>query len=182
MMYLTTQAKTVNTTKPIWLYTSALIAAMLWVLCVKPAKALEIGETAPNWMLYNTNGEAVLLYEELPKSAKTVLFFWASWCQRCSELLPTLSQLASLNASENAQVFTLNLWDEQDPTEHLASLNTNLPTLIKAEAVAQRYGVAGTPAIIVIDDQRQVIAVQQAGEVTPQTLAHWLHPKVESSH
>lgn len=182
MMYSTTQTQVFNTAQPIWLFASTLLAAIIWIASVMPAKALEAGETAPNWMLYDTNGEAVLLYEELPKSEKTVLFFWASWCQRCSELLPTLSQLTSLNAPETAQVFTLNLWDEQDPKEHLASLNTNLPTLIKAEAVAQRYGVAGTPAIIVIDNQRQVIAVQQAGEVTPQTLAQWLHPKVESSH
>lgn len=182
MTYSKNHAQALTFPKLIWLLASVLLIAGLWASSVMPAKALEMGETAPNWMLYNTEGEAVLLYEELPKSAKTVLFFWASWCQRCSELLPTLSQLASLNTPAAAQVFTLNLWDEQDPKEHLESLNTNLPTLTKAEAVAQRYGIAGTPAIIVIDNQRQVIAVQQAGEVTPEAIAHWLHPNIEASH
>lgn len=149
------------------------VAIALLIALARPTNALEVGQTAPNWMLYNTKGDAVLLYEQLPLYSKTALFFWASWCQRCSELLPTLDKLANSN-EQHTQVLTLNLWDEQDPSEHLGSLGVNLPILTKAGAVAQRYGVAGTPALVVIDRDRKVIAIEQAGEVTPEALASLL--------
>lgn len=126
---------------------------------------LNAGDIAPNWMLRDTNGDPVLLYEEVDKTAVTVMFFWATWCQKCSELLPELQSLANTTTPQNAAFYTLNIWEDKDPAEHLESLGVTLPLLTKAESVAQRYGVGGTPSLIVIGPNREILLSQQAGEI-----------------
>lgn len=144
------------------------MVAILWFTaqgaCARP-DILHAGETAPNWMLRDSQGEPVLLYEQIEKSAVTVMFFWASWCQKCSELLPELQNLAQATAPEAATFFTLNIWEDKDPEEHLAALGVTLPLLAKAESVAQRYGVGGTPSLIVVDANRKILLSQQAGDI-----------------
>lgn len=129
------------------------------------AETLNTGDTAPNWMLRDTKGEAVLLYEEIDKKAVVVMFFWATWCQKCSDLLPELQKLAESSDPANTAFYALNLWEDKDPAEHLESLGITLPLLIKAESVAQRYGVGGTPSLIVVDADRKILLTQQAGEI-----------------
>ena len=130
------------------------------------AETLMAGDTAPNWMLRDAEGEAVLLYEEVDKKAVVVMFFWATWCQKCSDLLPELQKLAELSDPANTTFYALNIWEDKDPTEYLESRGITLPLLTKAESVAQRYGVGGTPSLIVIDSNRKILLTHQAGEIS----------------
>ncbi|WP_054113777.1 TlpA family protein disulfide reductase [Marinagarivorans algicola] len=139
---------------------------------------LKKGDQTPNWMLRDTTGEWLWLYKVLPQYDATILFFWASWCEQCRGLLPKLQQLQNDNA--NIKVLALNVWETQDPTAYLDSLGISLTLLPKAESVAQRYQMAGTPSIVVINNQRQVLYVEQGANKDSkllQALSPFITPK-----
>lgn len=144
--------------------------------------ALKKGDETPNWMLQDTSGEWLWLYKVLPQHDATILFFWASWCEQCRGLLPKLQQLQ--NDNPNIKVLALNVWETQDPSAYLGSLGITLTLLPKAESVAQRYQMAGTPSIVVINNQRQVLYVEQGANKDSkllQSLAPFLNQTPSSS-
>lgn len=120
---------------------------------------LRKGDIAPNWMLQTATGQWFWLYKATPKYDATVLFFWASWCEQCKELLPFIEKLQNNNS--NINVLALNVWETQDPTQYFEQLNISLTMLPKAESVATRYKIAGTPGFIVISQERKILHIEQ---------------------
>lgn len=141
--------------------TELCIAVIVLVYCVPSYSdaPLRTGDTAPNWMLQTTTGQWFWLYKAAPKYDATVLFFWASWCEQCKELLPFVEQLQSKNP--NIHVLALNVWETQNPAEYFKKLNVSLTVLTKAESVAKRYQIAGTPGFIVISRDLKILHIEQ---------------------
>ncbi len=66
-------------------------------------KGLEIGTIAPDFILQNTNGEDVNLYEILKSNAVVLSFFRGEWCPFCNlevialqRILPQITQLGAV--------------------------------------------------------------------------------------
>ena len=127
------------------------------------AKPLTVGDTAPNWMLSNALGEPVLLYENADKGNISVMVFWATWCGKCKALLPRLQAITQQN--QKVTVYALNVWEDKDPVDYFAEHQLQLTLLTKAEAVANRYHIVGTPSVIVIKPDRKITYMQHASDV-----------------
>lgn len=130
------------------------------------------GAMAPNWILPDTSGTQVSLYEEAEAGSTTVMFFWASWCNSCKSLLPTIRQLDAAKGDRRVRFYLMNVWEDGDPVEFLRQYDVqHLPVLLQAENVAQRYDIKITPGIVVVDAERRIRYVRQPGETVAEVAA-----------
>ena len=129
-----------------------------------------VGDLAPNWILPDTTGTPISLYEEAEAGKTTVMFFWASWCKSCKSLLPVLHKLDQAKGERPISFYLMNVWEDDDPVAFLKRYDTDLPLLLQAENVALRYDIRITPGVVVVDPERRILYVrnpnQTVAEVT----------------
>lgn len=56
---------------------------------------LELGTVAPNAKVQTLDGKTVDLASVIGKGQPTLVEFWATWCENCEHLLPTLKSVAA---------------------------------------------------------------------------------------
>jgi thiol-disulfide isomerase/thioredoxin len=56
---------------------------------------LDLGTVAPNAAVQTLDGRAVDLASVIGKGQPTLIEFWATWCENCEHLLPTLKSVAA---------------------------------------------------------------------------------------
>lgn len=130
------------------------------------------GDLAPNWILPDSKGTPISLYEEAEAGNTIVMFFWASWCKSCKSLLPILQQLNEAKGDRAIRFYLMNVWEDDDPMAFLKRYDLELPVLLQAENVALRYDIRITPGVVVVDPERRIRYVrspnQTVAEVTTQ--------------
>lgn len=80
-----------------------------------------------------------------------VYLFWASWCPYCQALMPHLQSVED-EYGDAVTVYALNFRDEKDPAEYMEQRGFEFVLLPGADAVAEGWGVRGTPAVYVLDE------------------------------
>jgi thiol-disulfide isomerase/thioredoxin len=80
----------------------------------------------------------------------TVLLFWATWCPYCKALMPHLQSVV-YQYDKDVQLYAISVAEDGDPAAFLAELGYDWTLLLEGDAVASRYGVRGTPGLVVID-------------------------------
>jgi Thiol-disulfide isomerase and thioredoxins len=141
-----------------------LFAFLFGALAISGRAGDGVGELAPNWILPDTSGKPVSLYEEAEAGKTTVMFFWASWCKNCKSLLPVLKELDANKGDRPITFYLMNVWEDDDPVAFLRRTGVNLPVLLQAENVAQRYEIRITPGIVVVDPERRIRYVRDPQE------------------
>lgn len=139
-------------------FVTALILVFSGALMLASAsgKDAENPSIAPNWILPNTAGKTISLYEQSDAGYTTVMVFWSTWCHNCQKLL---TQLNSLNASLEEQpvvFYLMNLWEDGDPVSYLKEHGIQIETILQAEHVAQRYNIKLTPGIVVVGSDKRI--------------------------
>jgi len=128
---------------------------------------LKVGMTAPNWMMKDIEGNTHSLYGELDKGNQVVMVFWASWCKYCHDLLPELSLFKiSLQPDESVKFFAMNIWEDSDPVGYFDSRKIDIPLILKADAIAKRYAVDGTPGVVFVGPDKMIRYVRKTDEST----------------
>ncbi len=138
-----------------------LLGPLLCCLSLQGLAGDPTGELAPNWILQDTAGKTVSLYEEAEAGKTTVMFFWASWCNSCKTLLPVIKRLHHAKGDRPVSFYLMNVWEDGDPLEFLRQHEMTLPVMLQAENVAQRYDIKITPGIVVVDADRRIRYVRQ---------------------
>lgn len=125
-------------------------AQSFWLESREYTEALpEPGSTAPHFLLRDAQGEAYST-SELP--GPVVLYFWNSACPPCVGALPVMEDLFAFWREEGVAVWGLSGGEEPEAQPHAvaARLGATFPILLNADAVHRRYGVLGTPAVVVL--------------------------------
>lgn len=152
------------------IYHKMLIIMLAWLpLSSHAAMPPQSGDKAPDWILTDGEGHPVSLYRD-SDDVQVVLVFWATWCPFCIELIPQLHALQTELADKPVKFYALNVWEDADPQQYLLSKAPNLHLLLKAEAVAQRYGVVGTPGLFVMDTEKNITYIRQRGSDNTQVI------------
>ena len=99
----------------------------------------------------------------------TIVLFWASWCPYCKALMPHLQSILDEHPGE-VQVLALAIRDDGDPAAMLAEYGYEFRLAPAADAVAEAWGVKGTPGLFlatadgrVVFDRMRVPATGPAG-------------------
>ncbi|MGH1470807.1 MAG: TlpA family protein disulfide reductase [Cellvibrionaceae bacterium] len=126
-------------------------------------KPIKVGDTAPDWILSNSQNESTSFYRDTPNS-KSVILFWATWCPYCKALMPELERLRTEINDPTLKFYALNIWEDGDPVGFLKENQYNFALMLNADKVAKRYKVNGTPGLFVIDENKKIIYKRNKGE------------------
>ncbi len=138
----------------------ACIVLMLSCISIN-AEPLNVGDRAPNWTLNNADGSRVSLYSDAG-GQPVVLLFWATWCPFCRALMPELESLKQ-ELDNRYRFYALNIFEDSDPVAHMRENNYTFTLLVDADPVAADYGVTGTPGVIVVSADKQVLYSRKSG-------------------
>ncbi len=106
----------------------------------------------PDFTLATPEGEQIRLGDEV-KEHTTVLLFWATWCPYCKALMPHLQSIR-LEYGDAVEILAINFKDDGDPVNFIANAGYDFTLLLNGDAVAEAYGVVGTPGLFIVDNER----------------------------
>ena len=130
-----------------------LIALILSSMVPAAAIATEL-QVAPDWTLSTPNGQAINLADEAEKQT-VVLFFWVTWCPYCKALMPHLQSIR-IEYGDSVKILAINVFEDGDPVAFINNAGYDFTLLLDGDAVAENYGISGTPGLIVIDAKRRI--------------------------
>jgi thiol-disulfide isomerase/thioredoxin len=138
-----------------WIEGLALAAVL--VAFATPAGAqdagIPVGSKAPSVSVHDLDGKPVDLGQYIGKKP-VLLEFWATWCERCEELLPRV-KAAHQEFGNQVEFLGVNVTVNQTPERVRRYLETHQPpyrTLYDDQGTSIRaYGVPTTSYVVVVD-------------------------------
>jgi len=121
-------------------------------------KKLAIGQPAPDFTTKDINGKDVVLSSIEAK--RTILVFWASWCPHCDDIMPVINKY--YDGGNNVEVIAISIDESRD--DLIASLAESGYSWINVAelqgwngAIVEEYGIAATPSIFVLDENKKIV-------------------------
>jgi cytochrome c biogenesis protein CcmG/thiol:disulfide interchange protein DsbE len=144
------------TRKPLWLAVLALVLG-----AVQPARALGIGDVAPELMRTDLAGKAFALSGLRGKVV--LLNFWATWCAPCREEMPVFSSWQHTYGARGLGVVGVSMDDDIESVKQvLAQRPVAYPVVMGDAQTGERFGgVLGLPLSYLLDAQGRVVARYQ---------------------
>lgn len=113
-----------------------------------------IDAPAPNWQLKDLDGKSHSLRNY--KGKVVVLEFWQRGSDWCLRLVPQVEQIAEHFEDQPVVVLGMNIDAKEDDARFVAErMALNYPTL-RADKIAEKYGVRELPAVVVIDQKGNI--------------------------
>ena len=143
---------------------------------VKGIETLKPGAKAPDFKVQDLEGKEFHLASNVGKDA-VLLFFWSFFCGPCREEMPMINQMTREYQGKGLQVVGVNL-DGREMKKAIDKFVVNEKLAFRivfdeladdAFRVADPYGVAGTPALFLVD-KNGVVAFSVVGAVTGEQL------------
>ncbi len=125
---------------------------------------VNIGDTAPDWSLQNAEGQPVEYYKD-SEGKVSVILFWATWCPYCATLMPHLEVIYRKYQNKGLKFYAIDIKEDGkvNPVEHFKAREYTYTLLLGGDAVAEQYGVKGTPGLYVVDKDKKVIYKRPGG-------------------
>lgn len=143
---------------------------------VKGIDTLKAGNPAPDFTVRDLADKEFRLKDCRDKEA-VLLFFWSFFCGPCREEMPMINEVTTQFAGKGLHVIGVNL-DGKEMKKAIDKFVVNEKIRFRivfdelvgdSFLVADPYGVAGTPALFLID-KKGVISYSVVGAVTPEQL------------
>jgi len=138
-----------------WIGGLALIAVLVGFAAPAAAQdaGIPVGSKAPSVSVHDLDGKPVDLGQYIGKKP-VLLEFWATWCERCEELLPRV-KAAHQEFGNQVEFLGVNVTVNQTPERVRRYLETHQPpyrTLYDDQGTSIRaYGVPTTSYVVVVD-------------------------------
>jgi len=134
----------------------------------KSNSMLTIGDTAPNYLGTDTDGDEVNI-DEL-KGKIVVVSFWVSWCKHCKNELAILQNIQNKVGNDLLKVVAINYKENRRSynkfKKQLSALNLTL-THDKRGNIGKKYGVEKAPNIFIIGKDGKIIFMDSKYNQTP---------------
>lgn len=124
-------------------------------------KRLAKGNPAPELIMPDVNGNMFQLSTFKPNK-KLVLFFWASWCPHCTEMMPKVIEFYNNEKPTGTEFIAISLDDRKEDWLTFIQANKlpwkNISDLKKWNSeVIKTYALRGTPTFYILDTDLHII-------------------------
>lgn len=110
-----------------------------------------------DWTLTSLKGESVTLSQY--KGQPVILVFWATWCPYCKKLLPGIAKLNDKYEQRGLKVIAVNIKEDWKPEVYWQNHGYTFDAVLAGDDIAEMYGVIGTPGIVFISPNGEVLKV-----------------------
>jgi len=132
------------------------ILVAVWLLVGAAAAQAQTNQDwqPPAFALRQADGSEFRYPDDL--AGPTIILFWATWCPYCKALMPHLQSILD-EYPGRVQVLALSFRDDGDPAATLAEYGFGFRGFTQADAVAESWGVKGTPGLFLADASGRVV-------------------------
>lgn len=129
---------------------------LLFILTVWPVSshALSVGEKAPEYSIATLNGDKLSSADTSGKNP-VMMVFWATWCPHCKDEIPGINRIHKKFKPKGLKVVGVNVGINDSARrvkKYVKKYKIDYPVAYdKGAAVTKRFGVQGTPTVIIID-------------------------------
>lgn len=124
---------------------------------------LQIGKTPPNFKIEKSTGGTLDLMTEVKKNEYTLLMFWASWCHKCEQEMPVLSQVHTAYKGRGFGVVGVSV--DNSRQQWLAAIESkgaqnwpNVSQLMSWDSpVAKDYRITQTPTLFLLNKKGEIV-------------------------
>jgi thiol-disulfide isomerase/thioredoxin len=137
------------------------------------SRAPAVNQTAPDFVLANTNGQPIRLSD---LRGKVVLVnFWATWCIPCRQEMPAIAAVYAAHRGQDFTVLEVNEQESPDVVRAFAEQIGGVPPVVldRDGSVMRQYRLQGLPDSFLVDRQGNVHALSY-GPITQQTLETYI--------
>ena len=149
------------------------MACALLSLVALPAFAQD---RALAWEGKGAKGQAVR-FDPQHLHRPAILLFWATWCPYCKALMPYVQKVYDAAGKDKLDVYAIDIKDDGDPLAELAERGQSFTLVRDGDAIADQYGVKGTPGLFLVDAQG-VIVYRRTGGDAPEKVEAVLREKL----
>ncbi|WP_026689433.1 thiol-disulfide oxidoreductase ResA [Alteribacter aurantiacus] len=131
---------------------------------------VDAGDQAPDFALEDMNGNTVHL-DEL-KGKGVYLTFWATYCTYCRQKMEYLKEYHEEYQEKGVEIVALNVDESTVQVQRFLDRH-NVPytnAIDRGMKVSNAYGVNSLPAVLLIDEEGDVIDRQIGGKTEQQVL------------
>lgn len=115
---------------------------------------LTTGAISPNWTLKTSDGVTVEL-AKVTQEKPQILLFWATWCPYCKALMPHLQSI-QLEYGDAISVLAISINETGNAAKFIDKAGYDFTLLPDGDAVAELYGIYGTPGVLIIDAEQKI--------------------------
>jgi peroxiredoxin len=142
------------------------------------AKAINIGDIAPNFTIMTTSHEVFKLSDHIGKKP-IYLIFWNTWCPYCVKKMPRYQETHTFHG-EDITVLAINT-AKNDKFENIGTFvqrhQLELPMAYDfGSKISKRYGVIGTPTAFIIDINGRIRHQNDVPEDIESHIEQWRKP------
>jgi thiol-disulfide isomerase/thioredoxin len=131
-----------------------LVMFCIFAFTIAVTAAAQDSILAPDRTLVAADGHSVTLSQEVKKQT-AILLFWATWCPYCKARMAQL-QSVRLEFGPELEILAIDIQEDGDPVAFLDQAAYDFTLLPDGDAVADLYGVSGTPAVFIVDRQQHL--------------------------
>ena len=137
---------------------------VLFALSVFPL--LASAQTPPRAIAFDgvgADGRAIRFDpERLQRPA--ILLFWATWCPYCKALMPHVQAVRDAAGAAQLDVYAIDIKDDGDPAAELRERGQTFTLVRDGDAIAERYGITGTPGLLLVDRGGAIVYRRVGGD------------------
>ena len=100
-----------------------------------------------------------------------LLLFWATWCPYCEALMPYLQDVYDAAGRSKLDVYAIDIKDDGHPAATLRERHLTFTLVRNGDAIADAYGVEGTPGLFLVDAKGQIVYRRSGGDEPAQVEA-----------
>lgn len=145
------------------------LAALFFVVAIAFPTASADHTSDNAWTLPRADGTPFSLSDNVGERP-TVVLFWATWCPYCKAVMPHIESMLLEHGTDAFEVAAITIGEDGDPAMFLHKQGYDFTLLPDGEKVAERYGVRGTPGVLIFDRQgHQVFDLREQPAQTLET-------------
>jgi len=109
------------------------------------------------------SGEAIH-FDPDHRQRPAIVLFWATWCPYCKALMPHVQAVYDAAGKARLDVYAIDINDDGDPIAELKERGQTFTLVRDGDAIAARYGIKGTPALLLVDEHGDVVYRRVGGD------------------